>query len=245
MKILTLNTWQERGPWRERWEITLEGLDKIQPDIIAFQELFNPSWSEEVQRRTGFKTLLFPQEYCGLVLYTRHSVISWGVVTLSQSPLEEYLRYALWAELRVGGKKLFVFNTHLSWKLEDQDTRRRQTEEVLQLVKEKSQNEESVLMGDLNAPPDSPEISWFIKEGKFRDLFEEKHPHETVFSWDNQNPYVANAAHKLPDRRIDYILTRGSAVLLKDLVSCDLIFTKPDAKGIWASDHFGVLAEIK
>ena len=40
MKILTLNTWQERGPWRERWEVTFKGFEIFRPDLAAFQEVF-------------------------------------------------------------------------------------------------------------------------------------------------------------------------------------------------------------
>jgi endonuclease/exonuclease/phosphatase family metal-dependent hydrolase len=246
MKILTLNTWQELGPtWRERWEVTLEGLRRWQPDILAFQELLNCDWAKEVRKLAGLRTLVFPDENGGLVLYSKFDVASWGITELSQSPLEEYLRYCLWAELKVRGERLVIFNTHLSWMLEDGATRRKQVEEVLQLIQEKNPLGESILMGDLNAPPDSPEIQQLIREGKFRDLFYEKHPNEKAFSWDNRNPYAGGAHHKMPDRRIDYLLVRGSGPLLKHPVSCDLVFTAPNAQGVWASDHFGVLAEFQ
>lgn len=245
MKILTLNTWQEMGRWQERWEVTLEGIERFRPDLVAFQELFNRAWAQEIQKRTGFPTFLFPQEPCGLVLYTHNAVTSWGVVTLPPSPLEEYLRYLLWAELRVRGQSLFVFNTHLSWKLEDGTTRKKQVGELLAVIQEKALTGESLLMGDLNAPPHSPEIRWLIETGRFRDLFSEKHPEEAGFTWSNLNPYAANATHKLPDRRIDFILARGSGPLLKHLVSCDLVLNRPDAKGVWASDHLGVLAQFQ
>lgn len=245
MKILTLNSWQEKGPWRERWEVTFAGLEQFLPDIACFQELFNQEWAQEVRKRTSFKTLLFPQEPCGLVLCTNYAVKSWGAVTLPKSPLEDYFRYALWAELSVKGKKLFLFNTHLSWMLEDGASRRKQTEELLKLVREKAGREGSILVGDLNAPRESPEIDGFIEQGQFRDLFFEKHPKESAFTWNNQNPYAAAAFHKLPDRRIDFILARHSSPLLENLVSCDLVFTRPHREGVWASDHSGVLAEFR
>ncbi len=245
MKILTLNTWQERGPWQERWEVILEGMERFHPNIVAFQELFNPSWAQEIQKRTGFPHLVFPEEYCGLVLGTDLAVKSSGVVRLTKSPWEDYDRYAMWAELERTGQPLFVFNTHFSWLLEDGESRRKQAREVLELVGGKAGEAEAIVMGDLNSTRHSPEIRGFIEEGGFRDLFFEKHRDEPGFTWDNQNPYAASAHHPLPDRRIDFILARGSGSGLKDLVSCDLVFTRPDPKGIWASDHFGVLAEFK
>ena len=244
MKILTLNTWQEKGPWQERWEVTLEGIEQFRPDIVGFQELFNASWAAEVQRRAGFSNLLFSDERCGNVLYTNYSVKSWGIVTLAKSPLEEYFRYVLWAELDVKGRKLVVFNTHFSWMLEDGATRMKQAGEILKLVEAKAPRDESILVGDLNAPPASPEIEGLIQKGNFRDLFFEKHPRDPLCTWDNHNPYVANAFHKLPNRRIDFVLARGSGPLLKKLVSCNIVFIQPNPRGIWASDHYGVLAEF-
>ena len=220
-------------------------MEGFRPDIAAFQELFNRPWAQEVQKRSGLGTLVFSEEACGLAILTNFPVRSWGVIKLSKSPMEEYLRYLLWAELKVKGEQLVIFNTHLSWMLEDGASRQKQVEEVLQAMEQKASRAESMLVGDLNAPPESLEIQWLIKEGKFRDVFLEKHPHEVGISWDNKNPYAGGAFHKLPDRRIDYILARGEGPILKTLVSSNLVFTKPSAAGIWASDHYGVLAEFK
>ena len=49
MKILTLNTWQERGPWQLRWKVISQGIAEYQPDLIGFQEVFNPDWAQEVK----------------------------------------------------------------------------------------------------------------------------------------------------------------------------------------------------
>ena len=245
LKILTLNTWQERGPWEERWKVIFQEIEETGPDIVVFQELFNSAWAGEIQKRTGFPTLIFPEEGSGLALYTHFSVKSQGLVKLAKSPLEDYGRYVLWAQLDLKGHELFIVNTHFSWLLEDGESRKKQAEQVLTLIREKSPQGESLLMGDLNSTRHSAEISWLIREGGFRDLFFDKHGHESGFTWDNRNPYTAGAEHKLPDRRIDFVLARGSGPLLKNLASCDLAFTQPNAQGIWASDHFGVLAEFK
>lgn len=223
--------------------MTLEGIERFRPEVVFFQELFNRSWAKEVQKRSGLPTLLFPEVFSGLAVYTCYEVEAWGIERLSQSPFEDYLRYALWARLKIEGKPLVIFNTHLSWKLEDGVTRQKQVEEVLDLIQKKASGEESVLAGDLNAPPESPEIQWLFREGKFRDVFRELHSGKDGWTWDNQNPYAAGASHELPDRRIDYVLTRGRGPLLARPVSCALVYTRPDRKGIWASDHFGLLAE--
>ena len=223
----------------------MDGLARYQPDLVGFQELFNGGWAAEVKKKSKFPQFLFKDESGGLVLGSRFPVKEWGAETLSQSPLEEYSRYVLWAQLEVKKKKLFVFNTHFSWMLEDGASRAKQADDVLQLISEKAAAEEVVVMGDLNAPRRSAEIGGFVQKGGFRDLFFEAHPHDSGFTWNNRNPYVAGAEYKLPDRRIDFILTRGPGPLFKEFVSCDLVFTQPNSKGYRASDHYGVLAEFK
>lgn len=245
MKILTLNTWQECGDWQKRWEVILSGLDQFKPDIVGFQELFNGSRAGEIKKRAQFPHCLFKDEKCGQVLYSRFPVKEWGVEPLTRSPLEEYGRSLLWAGLEVKKEKLFVFNTHFSWMPEDGATRTKQAEEVLEWILRLAPQGESVLMGDLNAPCHSPEIGTFIRRGEFHDLYFEKHPHDSGFTWDNRNPYVAQSEHKLPDRRIDFILTHKPVRFLKDLASCEIVFTKSNVKGFRASDHYGVLAEFK
>ena len=114
IKILTLNTWQEKGPWRERWENIFEGLNRLQPDILGFQEIFNPAWAKEIQARTGLPFLVFSPEPSGLVLLSRFPVVQWDCLTMkTQSPGEDYLRYALFAELRIEKEHLAVFNKAL------------------------------------------------------------------------------------------------------------------------------------
>ena len=46
MKVLTLNTWGDRGPWERRWEIIFEGIEKMKPDVVGL----HASADEGVQR---------------------------------------------------------------------------------------------------------------------------------------------------------------------------------------------------
>jgi len=244
LKILTLNTWQERGPWQSRWKMILEGVRQIKPDIIAFQELFNDSWALQVRKAAGYTAMVFPEYHSGLVLYSNLTVLRHGEGALTPSPLEDYGRYFLWAEFEAAGEKLLFFNTHFSWKLEDGASRKRQAGELVKFIRDTAKETPAVLAGDLNAPPDSEEIQRLIREGNFTDVFQLLNPHEKGFTWDNRNPYAAGANHDLPDRRIDQILVRGQGKCLGQPYVCSLVFTEPQ-DGVWASDHFGVLAEFR
>jgi endonuclease/exonuclease/phosphatase family metal-dependent hydrolase len=245
MKILTLNTWGESGPWRERWDLIFGGLESYAPDIVAFQEVFNKGWGREIVKRA-----VFPFYFCpgapgsGLILLSRSPIQSSELYTMKRkSPFEDYLRYALWAEIESEGRPLHIFTTHLSWMLDDGETRRAQAGELRDWMDEKAGPNDLVLTGDLNAPPDAAEIRWLVGASGLIDAFAALHPGEAGFSWDNGNPFAAGHRIPLPDRRIDYILARGDR-MTRTLRACDLVFDRPDRSGLFASDHFGVMAEF-
>jgi endonuclease/exonuclease/phosphatase family metal-dependent hydrolase len=245
MKMLTLNTWGESGPWKERWEVILKGLDVHAPDVVAFQELFNTDWCKEFSKRASYPFAVFPgSSSSGLVFLSRLPIQENRLYTMKRkSPYETYGRYALWAMLKWGNRPVHFFNTHLSWKLEDQATRRAQAEELCKWIKTKVEGGEVVLMGDMNATPDSEEITWFLNESGLVDAYGYLHPNETGFSWDNRNRFAGSHTPSLPDRRIDFIFVKGER-LVESLAECRLVFTECDPRGIFASDHFGVLAEF-
>jgi endonuclease/exonuclease/phosphatase family metal-dependent hydrolase len=244
MRLLTLNTWQERGPWQKRWELIQAGLREYRPQVAAFQELFNPDWAAQAARNAGFRNYLFPEAHSGLVIYSEYPVLDSGESALSSSPLEDYGRSVLWARIQAPAGIFFFFNTHLSWKREDGDTRRRQLGEILALMNEKAGPGDSVLVGDLNATPHSSEVSWFREQGKFTDVFARLNPGADGFTWDNRNDYAGGCEHKMPDRRIDQVLIRGRGPCLSRPASCRIVFDRC-AGGVWPTDHFGVLAEFR
>lgn len=247
MKILTLNTWQERGPWRERWDIIFEGLKSYQPDAAAFQEVFNPEWARQVQKRSGFPFLVFGDEPSGLMFLSKYPVRKWECLTMkTQSPTEEYKRYALFAELDIDGILAAVFNTHLSWKLDEGQVREKQVEELLGFINKKSGPAWCAVMGDFNSVPQSPEVTKMNVEGGFQDAFGGLHPNRPGNTWDNRNSFAAGSSIYMPERRIDFIFWKPAAKRPEsfNLRTADMVFTETRG-GIFASDHFGVIAEFK
>ena len=60
------------------------------------------------------------------------------------------------------------------------------------------------------------------------------------------NPYTQALNFLQPNRRLDYIFVtperrdgRGR------ILDCRMVFEKPTAGGVFASDHFGVLADVQ
>ena len=246
MKILTLNTWQERGPWRLRWKLIVGGIQEMRPDVVAFQELFNPDWAQGLKQEMDFPFLVFHPEPSGLAIFSRFEVLrSAALVMKTKSPTEDYLRYALFAKMKYGRRELAVFNTHLSWRLEEGAIREKQVDELLAFMEDKASGHDTVVTGDFNAPPETAEIK---KMGArhFKDAFGMCHPRELGFTWNHENPYARNCEHPMPNRRIDYLFVRaGAESFLSRPESVKIIFNRPDFSGIWPSDHFGLLAHFE
>jgi endonuclease/exonuclease/phosphatase family metal-dependent hydrolase len=246
MKILTLNTWQKRGPWKERWEVILQGLSDFRPDCVGFQELFDLDWAEEIRRRSGYPYLVSGEEKAGSVFLSKFPVSgSDCLVMKTQSPTEDYRRYALYAELDVRGQKVAFFNTHLSWKPGESAVRQRQTAELLDFMDAKAGGCETAVMGDFNAAPGTPEIEMMSVKGRFIDAYRSANPGSAGITWDNAHPYVQMASEVLPDRRIDYFFYRNAGKILGPPRSVKRVYQAPDSSGIYATDHYGVLAEFQ
>ena len=139
MKILTLNTWQERGPWRDRWELILKGLKEYAADIVGLQEVFNMDWAREIHKRSGYPYLAVSGEHSGLIFLSKFKPVEQEcLVMATKSPTEDYLRYVFYLQVDTGGAKVALFDTHLSWKADENEIRLRQTMELGTFVQKKS-----------------------------------------------------------------------------------------------------------
>jgi endonuclease/exonuclease/phosphatase (EEP) superfamily protein YafD len=81
------------------------------------------------------------------------------------------------------------------------------------------------------------------RKGRFTDLYGSLYPQDEGFTWSNDNLF-AREGTLLPDRRIDYIYTRDLSTRLKP-EDAEVVFSRPNEKGIFASDHFGLLGTFK
>jgi endonuclease/exonuclease/phosphatase family metal-dependent hydrolase len=109
-----------------------------------------------------------------------------------------------------------------------------------------------VLAGDLDATPDASSVRfWRGRQSLggtsvcYRDAWESAHPGEPGYTFTPRNPLVAGGEMPLElGRRIDYVMVRcGDHGPTLDISSCELIFDEP-VGGVWASDHFGVVADL-
>jgi endonuclease/exonuclease/phosphatase family metal-dependent hydrolase len=79
----------------------------------------------------------------------------------------------------------------------------------------------------------------------YRDAWESLHPGESGHTFSRDNPMMSegNWARDI-GRRIDYVLVRcGRFGPTLRIAACERIFDEP-VDGVWASDHFGVVADL-
>jgi len=107
-----------------------------------------------------------------------------------------------------------------------------------------------ILAGDLNVDPDAASVRFLCGRQSldgmgvcYRDAWASARPGEAGDTFTSDNPTLYD--WDFPSRRIDYVLVRcgvhGGPTL--EILGCRRIFDEP-VDGIWASDHFGVFAEL-
>jgi endonuclease/exonuclease/phosphatase family metal-dependent hydrolase len=148
---------------------------------------------------------------------------------------------------------LWVHTTHLNYRLAHGKQREDQVQAIDSIVAARAGDTPSVLMGDFNARPEADEIRWLRglvtlsgRRTYYQDAWDRLHSGECGWTWARANPYTTGLAFLEPDRRIDYIfvtpMRRDGRATVR---SCRIVLNQPAADGVYASDHFGLLAEIQ
>jgi len=171
-----------------------------------------------------------PRRY-GNAILTRHPILSRGQKKLQ--PLDDS-RTAAFLRIDLGhGRAFNVYATHLHWTDQGGAIRSRQVADLMRYIDQTSENIPSLVAGDFNSTADSPELA-ALRE-RFVDIYGNRHPDaDTVSSSTLNLKYFA-------PRRIDHIFFQRDAFAP---VSATILFDRPDAQGVWASDHFGLFSEL-
>jgi endonuclease/exonuclease/phosphatase family metal-dependent hydrolase len=159
-------------------------------------------------------------------------------------------RAVVFADIETPAGSLSIFTTHLSSAWARSDLRQAQLNEVVAYVAQQLPAGHVVLTGDLNAPPMSDEVrrltGWaeaYIPGFALVDAWEYVRPRDPGWTWTRRNALAA--ANREPEGRIDYILPAPAAADGKgEVLGAGLIGARP-IKGVWPSDHAGVLAELR
>jgi endonuclease/exonuclease/phosphatase family metal-dependent hydrolase len=262
LRCLTLNLWGAEPPLEARMALVATGLRELAPDVVTLQEVREvpgqlPNQAETLAKAAGFGHVFAPatpfgggQE--GLAILSRQPILEHAVLELPHAEPKER-RILLSARVHSGRGSVWVHTTHLNYRLTHGKQREDQVSTIAASVAGRTSDSPQILMGDFNARPEADEIRFLrglvtlgSRRTYFQDAWERMHPGDPGLTWAHANPYTAKLAFLEPDRRLDYIFVtpmRGDG--RGTVHSCAMVFDRPSADSVFASDHFGLLAEIQ
>jgi endonuclease/exonuclease/phosphatase family metal-dependent hydrolase len=262
IRVATLNLWGQHGEWKERRSVLVDGLRNLQADILAFQEAVVTEGYDQVADLLGASYHVAHQagrdaEGTGLSIASRWQVGEVWEETLHISPRADPSETAVAEILAPGPLGTLLFAHHnASWQLGFERERELQAVAASRLIEDLLDERELshvILAGDFNAAPDSASVRFWRglqSLGKtsvcYRDAWESAHPGEPGHTFTPRNPLVTGGDNWPLElgRRIDYVMVRcsnhGPAL---DVCACERIFEE-SVDGVWASDHFGVVADL-
>lgn len=263
LKVLTLNVLSpEHADWDRRRAVLRSRLREIRADVVALQETVRvPDFDAAADLLGPDYTLVHHSQRSadgvGAVLASR-----WPVETVREIDLRVTPRIRLpWAAAVVAEVRLpppfgLTIFVHHKPTYEVGFARERELQAVAaaRFVEEQIAERDLhvVLMGDFDDTPDSSSIRFWSGrqslEGfsvAYRDAWDAVHPAEAGDTFSPGNPLVAAGEMSLElGRRIDYVLVRcGRHGPSLEVLDCRRVLDH-DVDGVWASDHFGVLAEL-
>lgn len=270
LRVATLNIWGNHAPWTARRALIRAELARLAPDVLALQEVLRPlgpgtSQADELAEGLSYRVCF--GKACSI---EKPFAAEFGNAALIRAPLREQrliklptpegieTRSALYVLLSVKVGLLPVVVTHLSWEPELAETRLAQLATIRQfLALEMTQLPGRVpphipilpplLLGDLNAPPDSPALLSLLAppagELGFVDGFAVA-GHGPGETFSARNPYCPQRDPAI-NQRIDYILMGRAGAQERLTVQRSSLCFADGVDGVFPSDHFGVLTELQ
>src|SRR5215218_9252697 len=272
LRVATLNLWGRRGAWDERRRVLAEGFRALASDLVAFQEavvgngydqvfdVLGPGYhlAHQTDREVGRGGDI--EDGQGISIASCWPLREVWEPDLNVTPrTEDFACGTLIAEVFAPepiGPLLFV--NHLpNWQLTFEHERELQTIIAARTIEEICEGREGlhvVLAGDLDATPDAASVRFLRGRQSlgemsvcYRDAWGSTHPGEEGHTFTAANPLVTaeNWDWELElGPRIDYVMVRCSDHgPTLDVRACERIFDEP-VKGVWGSDHFGVVADL-
>ncbi len=228
--VSTWNVWFDKHHREERFAGLLDALRPLAPEIMGFQEVTLPfvralQEAEWLQQQGYWLSAVDPNNL-GAVLVSRLQPLSVGWVTLPTAMGRRLLVADFPSGLKVG-------LVHLE-SLANEALRKQQLATAFATLRS---GFGSVLMGDFNFGDGSPESASLDPE--FLDTWTTAHPGEPGYTRDTLANPMGRFGREDKRERLDRILVRGLKI-----VAVEMLGTAPLREGLFASDHFGLLARF-
>ena len=262
LRVLTFNVLTlGDASGRARQEVVRRGLPELAPDVVGLQEVTRSAEFDQAEYLLGpdFTIVDLPGRSAGGTGECLASRWSFGEVATMDVTLESSARAtAVAAEVLAPAPvgPLLAVHHRGTFELPLEHVREQQALAVARFVEDLVADRPDlpvVLLGDLNADPDAASIRFLTGRQslagtsvRYEDAWAATHPDEPGHTFSPRNPLVRAGQMPLErGRRIDYVMTRcGPHGPLLDFADCRLVFAEP-VDGVWGSDHFGVLADLR
>jgi endonuclease/exonuclease/phosphatase family metal-dependent hydrolase len=266
IRVLTFNLLAlEHASGRERHEVVRRLLPGLRPDVVALQEVTRHAGADQAAALLGpeFEIVDLPGRTPQGVGECLASRLPLGAVSTLDRPLaagepDGPRAAAVAVEVRCPPPLGPILAVHhkAAFELDREHVRERQALATASFVEDLVAGRTDlpvVLMGDLNAGPDAASVRFLTGRQslggtsvRYEDAWEAVHPGEAGHTFTPRNPLVRAGEMPLErGRRIDHVMTRsGPHGPLLDVAGGRLVLDEP-VGGVWPSDHFGVLAELR
>jgi endonuclease/exonuclease/phosphatase family metal-dependent hydrolase len=267
-RVITFNFWCLEPPLDMRLALAERQLRALAPDVVALQEVRPMNEGGRRGRTTaahlaealGYQHVYAPAVHRhdgdeGLAILTRHRIADHRVMPLPE-PRPDEARILLSAAIDTPAARVWLHCTHLHYRPEDGVARERQVvavdQAILDLGATGADAPVHILCGDFNAPPDSDEIRFLRglttlagRRTVYQDAFARIHPHADGFTWCAQRGPARARRSNDADRRLDYVFVSARRKDGRGTVLDARVAMEEREGEISASDHYGVLADIR
>lgn len=250
MRLVSLNTWKCEGDYPQRVRAMADGLAALSPDVVALQEDLRTRDGRTHTARSlaaalSMQMVWLPARAKPRLLNGQRTDTTSGLAVLSRQPVLEQgsvvlpgdardgERVAQWVRLAGAHGDWWLVNLHLTHLPDRADLRRAQLEAVLQTLERVAGEQPVVLCGDFNAAPEDPEIASVM------------HPKGRLIDAFAGQAKVTHRSDSGSEHNLDHILlrtVRGQPPF--SVAHARVVLDRPDAHGVWPSDHWAVCAYL-
>lgn len=268
IRVLTANIYNYTAPYAVRMRLLRTEIEKLDPDLIAFQEAgCMPGKEHQVKQLLAGLGYHLDHECDGKEI---KAVFPFGVAVASRWPIA---RKGLWrlsvtgtalaVEVRApspAGRFLFVSTVGTGrWQLDRALQREKDAVELDKFIRGNANPNAfpTVIGGDFDAVPSSASIRFLSglqslagRSTHYQDAWKAAGKKGPGYTWSTENRYVRGLTEQIfhtddHHRRIDYVFLGSPHHYRKfaRIVNCRVVLAQSDGKD-WPSDHYGVFAEI-
>jgi endonuclease/exonuclease/phosphatase family metal-dependent hydrolase len=266
VRVLTFNLLAlSHASGQQRHRVIKRGLAELRPDVVALQEVTRAARCDQAADLLGpdFSIVDHPApspDGVGACLASRWPLGATHALDLHITPRAVGLSWAATVAVEVLVPPplgpLLVVHHKPNWQLDREYEREQQAVAAARFVEHLvagRPNLPVILVGDFDAGPDAASVRfWSGRQSladtsvRYEDAWEAQHANEPGHTFTPRNPLVRAGEMPLErGRRSDHVMVRcNSHGPLLDVVDCRVVFDQP-VDGVWASDHFGVLADLQ